>query len=102
MAWHPEVLLLTFTRRATAEPRQRLKQMFEGEDAANCPVSTLHALARHVLLTEPARRARPFRLFLPNEAFRVLRQAIADTKLPETAWPPVFVAGLIADAKEHG
>ena len=101
LAWPYEVLLLTFTRRAATEMRERL-QLLLGEDTDDLPILTLHAFARRLLASQPDYKHNPFILFDPNQAFRVMRRAMADVGLPETLWPPTFVAGLIADAKERG
>jgi DNA helicase-2/ATP-dependent DNA helicase PcrA len=101
IAWPYEVLLLTFTRRAALEMRERL-QLLIHEDSDDLSILTLHAFARRILASQPDRKHQPFILFDPNQAYRVLRRAMADVGLPETVWPPSFVAGLVADAKEQG
>ncbi|MCC6190653.1 MAG: UvrD-helicase domain-containing protein [Anaerolineales bacterium] len=100
LAWPYEVLQLTFTRRAAVEMRERL-QLLLGEDTDDLPILTLHAFARRLLASQPDRKQHPITIYDPNQAFRVLRRAMADVGLPETVWPPVFVAGLVADAKEQ-
>jgi DNA helicase II / ATP-dependent DNA helicase PcrA len=101
LAWSYEVLLLTFTRRAAMEMRERL-QLLLGEDTDNLPILTVHAFARRLLANQPDHKDHPLTVYDPNQAFRVLRRAMADAGLPETIWPPTFVAGLISDAKEQG
>jgi hypothetical protein len=81
--------------------RERL-QLLLGEDTDDLPILTLHAFARRLLASQPDRKQHPITIYNPNQAFRVLRRAMADVGLPETVWPPVFVAGLVADAKEQG
>ena len=100
-AWPYEMLLLTFTRRAALEMRERL-QLLLGEDNDDLPILTLHAFARRILASQPDRKQQPFILLDPNQAYRVLRRAMADVGLPETVWSPAFVAGQVADAKEQG
>ncbi len=101
LAWPYEVLLLTFTRRAALEMRERLQRLLD-EDTDDLPILTLHAFARRLLASQPDRKHQPITIFDPNQAFRVLRRAMADAGLPETVWSPAFVAGLVADAKEQG
>jgi DNA helicase II / ATP-dependent DNA helicase PcrA len=101
LAWPFEVLLLTFTRRAAMEMRERLQPLL-GEDTDDLSILTLHAFARRLLASQPEHKNHPLIVYDPNQAFRVLRQAMADAGLPETIWPPTFVAGLISDAKEQG
>lgn len=101
LAWPYEVLLLTFTRRAALELRERLQLLLD-EDTDDLPILTLHAFARRLLASQPDHRHHTLTIYDPNHAFRVLRRAMADMRLPETVWPPAFVAGLMADAKEQG
>lgn len=100
LAWPYEVLLLTFTRHAAIELRERL-QLLLGEDVNDLPIYTLHAFARLILANTSDRR-QPLRIYDPNRAFQILKQAMRDVRLPETVWPAPFVADLIADAKERG
>lgn len=100
VAWAHEVVLLTFTRRAASEMRERL-QLLLGEDIDGLPIFTLHAFAKHILTTAAGRNV-PFKILDPNQAFKVLQNAIADVRLPAQVWPPILVASLIADAKERG
>lgn len=99
-AWPYEIVLLTFTRRAATEMRERL-QLLLGEDTDDLPIFTIHAFAKSVLTTAAGRHSL-FRVYDPNQAFKTLRRAMVDTGLPETVWPPTFVAEVIADAKERG
>ncbi len=102
LAWPPEILLLTFTRRAARQMRERLRDQL-GEDVSDFPIHTLHGFA-YRLLRQYARLAgqpRP-RLIEPAAAFAVLKQALAETSLEGSVWPAPVVAGLIADAKERG
>ncbi|MCC6192496.1 MAG: UvrD-helicase domain-containing protein [Anaerolineales bacterium] len=101
LAWPHEVLLLTFTRRAALELRERLQCLLD-EDTDDLPILTLHAFARRLLASQPDRKQKPITIYDPNHAFRVLRRAMADVRLPETVWPPAFVASLVADTKEQG
>ncbi|MCC6189673.1 MAG: UvrD-helicase domain-containing protein [Anaerolineales bacterium] len=101
LAWPYEVLLLTFTRRAALELRERLQLLLD-EDTDDLPILTLHAFARRLLASQPDRKHHTLTIYDPNQAFRVLRRAMADVRLPETVWPPAFVAGLVEDAKEQG
>lgn len=100
VAWPYEVVLLTFTRRAATEMRERL-QLLLGDDTDDLPIFTIHAFAKSVLTTAIGRHS-PIKIYDPNQAFRTLRQAMASVTLPETVWPATFVADLIADAKERG
>ncbi|MCC7362704.1 MAG: UvrD-helicase domain-containing protein [Anaerolineales bacterium] len=99
-AWPYEVLLLTFTRRVVLEMRERLQNLL-GEDCDDLPIYTLHGFARSLLARQPEYKQHPYALYDPNQAFRVLRRAMAQVQLPETVWPATFVAGLIAEAKEQ-
>ena len=99
-AWPYEIVLLTFTRWAAVEMRERL-QLLLGEDTDSLPIFTIHAFAKLVLATAADRHS-PFKVYDPNQAFKTLRRAMADAGLPETVWPPALVAEIIADAKERG
>jgi DNA helicase-2/ATP-dependent DNA helicase PcrA len=102
LAWKYDILSLTFTRRDAAEMRERL-QLRLGEDVDQLPIYTAHAYARRILKSEHAHPDdKPFRLYDPAAAFRVLRRAMSEVNLAEHVWPPRFVAGVIADAKEQG
>lgn len=100
VAWPYEVILLTFTRRAATEMRERLQLML-GEDVDDLPIFTIHSFAKSVLASAAGRHS-PLKVYDPNQAFKALRRAMENASLPETVWPPGFVADLIADAKERG
>lgn len=102
LAWKYDILQLTFTRRAAVQMRERL-QLRLSEDVDNLPIYTIHALCRVILQGEfDADKDKPFRVYDPVAAFRVLRRAMADAGAPENVWNPAFVAQVISDAKEWG
>jgi DNA helicase-2/ATP-dependent DNA helicase PcrA len=101
IAWPFEVLLLTFTRRAAVQMRERL-QLLLGEDSDSLPIYTIHSFARLVLATATPGQRQPFKIYDPNRAFPLLKRAMSDTGLPESVWPATFVADIITDAKERG
>ena len=62
LAWPYEVLLLTFTRRAALEMRERL-QLLLHEDSDDLSILTLHAFARRILARQsPAAPRQPWRV----------------------------------------
>jgi len=101
VAWAPEVAIVTFSRKAAAEMRERLQLRLE-EDIERMPVMTIHGLARSVLAMQAAARQETLHIVDPSQSFRLVKQAMTECRLSETVWPPSMVYDLISSSRERG
>ncbi len=99
---HPlEIVLVTFSRRAAAEMRERLQLRLD-QDIDHLPITTFHSLARSILTLQAAAREEGLRICDPRGSYRLVEQAMTDCELAETVWPARRVYGLLMEAKERG
>ena len=99
---HPlEIVLLTFSRQAAAQMRERL-QLRLGQDIEHLPITTFHSLARSILNMQAAAKKEGLRICDATGSYRLVEQAMTTVKLMETVWPARMVYDLLMDAKERG
>jgi DNA helicase-2/ATP-dependent DNA helicase PcrA len=99
---HPlEIMVVTFSRRAAAEMRERLQLRLD-QDLERLPITTYHAAARSILTMKAASDKETLRIADPPTSYRLVEQAMKDGNLNPSVWPPRSVYDLIIDAKERG
>ena len=101
IAWAPEVAIVTFSRKAATEMRERLQLQLE-QDIDQLPIATFHSLARSILSMQAEARQETLRIIDPQQSFRLVKQAMVDCKLSEKVWPPAMVYDLITTSREQG
>lgn len=101
IAWAPEVAIVTFSRKAATEMRERLQLQLE-QDIDQLPIATFHSLARSILSMQAGARQETLRIIDPQQSFRLVKQAMVDCKLSEKVWPPAMVYDLITTSREQG
>ena len=99
---HPlEILVVTFSRKAAAEMRERLQLRLD-QDIEHLPVTTYHAAARSILTAKAAAEKEMLRIADPPTSYRLIGLAMQNANLARTVWTPRMVYDLVLDAKERG
>jgi superfamily I DNA/RNA helicase len=99
---HPlEIVLVTFSRKAAAEMRERLQLRLD-EDIERLPITTYQSLARSILSMQAAADKGVLRICDPPASYRLVEQAMKESQLAATVWSPRMVYDLVIDAKERG
>ena len=92
IVWPYDICVLTFATTAADEFRQQVQLSARSDinKVERLAIRTFHAHCRQILSShEVQSRAIPTRVYPPDQAFRVLRQAMADVlQGRESAWSP--------------
>ncbi len=100
---HPgSILAMTFTNKAAEEMRERVQRLVS-VPAAQMWVSTFHSFCTRILRREGERTpvGRDFVIFDPADQKSLVRQVLAELKLPEKQFHPKKVLELISDFKNR-
>ncbi len=100
---HPgAILAMTFTNKAAEEMRERVQRLVS-VPAAQMWVSTFHSFCTRILRREGERTpvGRDFVIFDPADQKSLVKQVLAELKLPEKQFHPKKVLELISDFKNR-
>lgn len=100
---HPgSILAMTFTNKAAEEMRERVQRLVS-VPAAQMWVSTFHSFCTRILRREGDRTpvGRDFVIFDPADQKSLVKQVLAELKLPEKQYHPKKVLELISDFKNR-
>ncbi len=100
---HPgAILAMTFTNKAAEEMRERVQRLVS-VPAAQMWVSTFHSFCTRILRREGERTpvGRDFVIFDPSDQKSLVKQVLAELKLPEKQFHPKKVLELISDFKNR-
>ncbi|MBP1772106.1 MAG: pcrA [Holophagaceae bacterium] len=100
---HPgSILAMTFTNKAAEEMRERVQRLVS-VPAAQMWVSTFHSFCTRILRREGDRTpvGRDFVIFDPADQKSLVKQVLAELKLPEKQFHPKKVLELISDFKNR-
>ncbi|WP_243288013.1 ATP-dependent helicase [Geothrix terrae] len=100
---HPgSILAMTFTNKAAEEMRERVQRLVS-VPAAQMWVSTFHSFCTRILRREGERTpvGRDFVIFDPADQKSLMKQVLAELKLPEKQYHPKRVLELISDFKNR-
>jgi len=100
---HPgSILAMTFTNKAAEEMRERVQRLVS-VPAAQMWVSTFHSFCTRILRREGERTpvGRDFVIFDPADQKSLVKQVLAELKLPEKQFHPKKVLELISDFKNR-
>ena len=100
---HPgSILAMTFTNKAAEEMRERVQRLVS-VPAAQMWVSTFHSFCTRILRREGERTpvGRDFVIFDPADQKSLVRQVLAELKLPEKQFHPKRVLEFISDFKNR-
>ena len=100
---HPgAILAMTFTNKAAEEMRERVQRLVS-VPAAQMWVSTFHSFCTRILRREGDRTpvGRDFVIFDPSDQKSLVKQVLAELKLPEKQFHPKKVLELISDFKNR-
>jgi DNA helicase-2/ATP-dependent DNA helicase PcrA len=100
---HPgSILAMTFTNKAAEEMRERVERLVS-VPAAQMWVSTFHSFCTRILRREGERTpvGRDFVIFDPSDQKSLIKQVLAELKLPEKQFHPKKVLELISDFKNR-
>ncbi|WP_257309860.1 ATP-dependent helicase [Geothrix fuzhouensis] len=100
---HPgSILAMTFTNKAAEEMRERVQRLVS-VPAAQMWVSTFHSFCTRILRREGERTpvGRDFVIFDPADQKSLMKQVLAELKLPEKQFHPKKVLELISDFKNR-
>jgi len=100
---HPgSILAMTFTNKASEEMRERVQRLVS-VPAAQMWVSTFHSFCTRILRREGDRTpvGRDFVIFDPSDQKSLIKQVLAELKLPEKQFHPKKVLELIGDFKNR-
>lgn len=103
LAWHRDVLTLTFANKDAGELRTRIQERLS-VDAEDVQAYTFHAFGKMLLTSEHAAKGseKQLRIFDPEASFRLIDRAMRDLNINQAVWSPRMVASVITDAKERG
>ena len=96
------ILAMTFTNKAAEEMRERVQRLVS-VPAAQMWVSTFHSFCTRILRREGERTpvGRDFVIFDPSDQKSLIKQVLAELKLPEKQFHPKKVLELISDFKNR-
>jgi len=96
------VLALTFTNKAAAEMRDRVRTLVGAHEARGLTVSTFHAFAARQLRQAPDRLGIPsdFTIFDTADQKAAAKQAVIEAGMETSNWPPASVLAAIGRAKQ--
>jgi len=96
------ILAMTFTNKAAEEMRERVQRLVS-LPAAQMWVSTFHSFCTRILRREGERTpvGRDFVIFDPADQKSLMKQVLAELKLPEKQFHPKKVLELISDFKNR-
>ena len=94
------LLLLTFTRKAAAELRERLQELLE-EDIEGLNVGTFHSLCYRILNAERRDSADPLKVLSETQALRKLDQVMKQLNVKKGRWSLKGIAQAINRAKDR-
>jgi DNA helicase-2/ATP-dependent DNA helicase PcrA len=100
---HPgSILAMTFTNKAAEEMRERVERLVS-VPAAQMWVSTFHSFCTRILRREGDRTpvGRDFVIFDPSDQKSLVKQVLAELKLPEKQFHPKKVLEIISDFKNR-
>ncbi|WP_257304880.1 ATP-dependent helicase [Geothrix campi] len=100
---HPgSILAMTFTNKAAEEMRERVQRLVS-VPAAQMWVSTFHSFCTRILRREGERTpvGRDFVIFDPADQKSLMKQVLAELKLPEKQFHPKKVLEVISDFKNR-
>ena len=100
---HPgSILAMTFTNKAAEEMRERVQRLVS-VPAAQMWVSTFHSFCTRILRREGDRTpvGRDFVIFDPSDQKSLVKQVLAELKLPEKQFHPKKVLEVIGDFKNR-
>ncbi len=100
---HPgSILAMTFTNKAAEEMRERVQRLVS-VPAAQMWVSTFHSFCTRILRREGERTpvGRDFVIFDPADQKSLVKQVLAELKLPEKQFHPKKVLEIISDFKNR-
>ena len=100
---HPgAILAMTFTNKAAEEMRERVQRLVS-VPAAQMWVSTFHSFCTRILRREGERTpvGRDFVIFDPADQKSLIKQVLAELKLPEKQFHPKKVLEVISDFKNR-
>ncbi|HCZ32395.1 MAG TPA: hypothetical protein DHV93_02360, partial [Holophagaceae bacterium] len=100
---HPgSILAMTFTNKAAEEMRERVQRLVS-VPAAQMWVSTFHSFCTRILRREGERTpvGRDFVIFDPSDQKSLMKQVLAELKLPEKQYHPKRVLEMISDFKNR-
>ena len=100
---HPgSILAMTFTNKAAEEMRERVQRLVS-VPAAQMWVSTFHSFCTRILRREGEHTpvGRDFVIFDPADQKSLIKQVLAELKLPEKQFHPKKVLELISDFKNR-
>ncbi|HJW72913.1 MAG TPA: UvrD-helicase domain-containing protein [Geothrix sp.] len=100
---HPgAILAMTFTNKAAEEMRERVQRLVS-VPAAQMWVSTFHSFCTRILRREGERTpvGRDFVIFDPGDQKSLIKQVLAELKLPEKQYHPKRVLEFISDFKNR-
>ncbi len=96
------ILAMTFTNKAAEEMRERVQRLVS-VPAAQMWVSTFHSFCTRILRREGERTpvGRDFVIFDPSDQKSLVKQVLAELKLPEKQFHPKKVLEVISDFKNR-
>ena len=100
---HPgSILAMTFTNKAAEEMRERVQRLVS-VPASQMWVSTFHSFCTRILRREGERTpvGRDFVIFDPSDQKSLMKQVLAELRLPEKQFHPKKVLELISDFKNR-
>ncbi len=100
---HPgAILAMTFTNKAAEEMKERVQRLVSAP-AAQMWVSTFHSFCTRILRREGERTpvGRDFVIFDPSDQKSLIKQVLAELKLPEKQFHPKKVLEFISDFKNR-